>query len=70
MHVRAKNPQRIFVSFSGMDGAGKSTQIQNLRARLTDAGLKVSLVTSKVIREWALPRHPSIAGTRMFAPAQ
>jgi thymidylate kinase len=45
MHVRAKNPQRIFVSFSGMDGAGKSTQIQNLGTRLTDAGLKVSLVT-------------------------
>jgi thymidylate kinase len=37
--------QRKFVSFSGMDGAGKSTQIQNLRARLTDAGLRVSLVT-------------------------
>jgi thymidylate kinase len=28
-----------------MDGAGKSTQIQNLRSRLTDAGLRVSLVT-------------------------
>ena len=39
------NRQRTFVSFSGMDGAGKSTQIQNLRTRLTDAGLRVSLVT-------------------------
>lgn len=28
-----------------MDGAGKSTQIHNLRTRLTDAGLKVSIVT-------------------------
>jgi thymidylate kinase len=28
-----------------MDGAGKSTQIHNLRTRLTDAGLRVSLVT-------------------------
>jgi thymidylate kinase len=45
MHVRTKKPQRIFVSFSGMDGAGKSTQIQNLRTQLADAGLKVSLVT-------------------------
>jgi thymidylate kinase len=45
MHDRTQNPRRVFVSFSGMDGAGKSTQIQNLRTRLTDAGLKVSLVT-------------------------
>jgi thymidylate kinase len=28
-----------------MDGAGKSTQIHNLRTRLADAGLKVSIVT-------------------------
>lgn len=28
-----------------MDGAGKSTQIQNLRTRLIEAGLRVSLVT-------------------------
>lgn len=34
-----------FVSFSGIDGAGKSTQIANLRARLQDAGLRVTLVT-------------------------
>jgi thymidylate kinase len=45
MRARAKNTQPIFVSFSGMDGAGKSTQIQNLRARLMDAGLRVSLIT-------------------------
>jgi thymidylate kinase len=44
MHA-PQNRQRRFVSFSGMDGAGKSTQIQTLRSRLTDAGLKVSLVT-------------------------
>ncbi len=37
-------PKR-FVSFSGMDGAGKSTQIHALRTRLTEAGLKVSVVT-------------------------
>jgi thymidylate kinase len=34
-----------FVSFSGIDGAGKSTQIANLRARLQDAGMKVALIT-------------------------
>ncbi|MGA9718933.1 MAG: thymidylate kinase, partial [Acidobacteriaceae bacterium] len=45
MHARSQTRQRRFVSFSGMDGAGKSTQIHNLRTRLTDAGLKVSIVT-------------------------
>lgn len=45
MQARTKNRQRTFVSFSGMDGAGKSTQIQNLHTRLTDAGLKVSVIT-------------------------
>jgi thymidylate kinase len=34
-----------FVSFSGIDGAGKSTQIARLRARLTDTGMRVVLVT-------------------------
>jgi thymidylate kinase len=33
------------VSFSGIDGAGKSTQIQALRARLNEVGVRVSLVT-------------------------
>jgi thymidylate kinase len=45
MRANYKNRQRIFVSFSGMDGAGKSTQIHSLRTRLTDAGLRVSLIT-------------------------
>jgi thymidylate kinase len=44
MHAISQTRQR-FVSFSGMDGAGKSTQIHNLRTRLADAGLKVSIVT-------------------------
>jgi len=35
----------ILVSFSGMDGSGKSTQIENLCARLISAGLTVSRVT-------------------------
>jgi thymidylate kinase len=34
-----------FVSFSGIDGAGKSTQIEALRARLTEAGVRVLLIT-------------------------
>jgi thymidylate kinase len=33
------------VSFSGIDGAGKSTQILNLRAHLEAAGLRVKIVT-------------------------
>src|SRR5579864_6688700 len=34
-----------FVSFSGIDGAGKSTQIEALRARLSEIGARVLLVT-------------------------
>jgi thymidylate kinase len=45
MQARPENRERRFVSFSGMDGAGKSTQIHNLRTRLTEAGLHVSLIT-------------------------
>ena len=33
------------VSFSGVDGAGKSTQIENLRTRLNEAGFRVLLIT-------------------------
>jgi len=35
----------MLVSFSGIDGAGKSTQIESLQARLNEAGLRVLLVT-------------------------
>lgn len=34
-----------FVSFSGVDGAGKSTQISKLRARLEQQGLRVRVIT-------------------------
>ena len=36
-----------FISFSGVDGAGKSTQIDRLCARLTQAGLRI-----RVFRFW------------------
>ena len=45
MQADRKDKQRTFVSFSGMDGAGKSTQIHRLRTRLMDAGLHGSLIT-------------------------
>lgn len=44
-HAGSGRRPRIFVSFSGIDGAGKSTQIERLRSHLTEAGLRVSLVT-------------------------
>lgn len=34
----------LLISFSGLDGSGKSTQIENLRERLTVAGLNVVLL--------------------------
>lgn len=43
MRTRRKNPVR-FVSFSGMDGAGKSTQIEALRACLEAMGLRVRVI--------------------------
>src|ERR1700757_1786795 len=35
----------ILISFSGMDGAGKSTQIDNLKSVAEQQGLKVSVLT-------------------------
>ena len=37
--------RQLLISFSGLDGAGKSTQIENLRERLAAAGLKIKLLT-------------------------
>ena len=44
MAERAENRRTIFVSFSGVDGAGKSTQIENLVAHLVRDGLRVQVV--------------------------
>jgi thymidylate kinase len=45
MQVKQDSRRRKFASFSGIDGAGKSTQIANLRGRLQSAGMRVKLVT-------------------------
>lgn len=42
---RPHNRHPLLVSFSGIDGAGKSTQISNLEARLVEAGYKVQILT-------------------------
>jgi thymidylate kinase len=53
------------VSFSGIDGAGKSTQIENLSARLRQAGVRVLLVTfwNDVAR---LTRIREVSGHTLF----
>ena len=45
VHNSSGTKQPIRVSFSGMDGAGKSTQIERLHLRLTAAGLRVRILT-------------------------
>ena len=43
-HVVTGNRHARLISFSGIDGAGKSTQIEILRDRLREAGFRVSLL--------------------------
>lgn len=45
METQASHSPAMLISFSGVDGAGKSTQIANLCAKLYEAGLKVRIVT-------------------------
>jgi|ERR1039458_4072374 thymidylate kinase len=45
MRTDPENNRTRFVSFSGIDGAGKSTQIRRFCARMEQAGLRYSLVT-------------------------
>lgn len=59
MKAKTKHPRPVLVSFSGIDGAGKSTQIRNLCAFLDEAGLRVRLLAFwdhgamfSGIREW------------------
>jgi thymidylate kinase len=61
------NPEKfnMFVSFSGMDGAGKSTQIESLRAHMQAAGLRVRIITfwDEVAR---LTRLREVSGHKLF----
>jgi len=45
IHKTSEGWRHRFVSFSGIDGAGKSTQIERLRKRLNEVGVRVLLVT-------------------------
>jgi len=63
-----KNPENCktrFVSFSGMDGAGKSTQIAALRSRVEASGIPVRIITfwDDVAR---LTRFRESAGHKIF----
>ena len=44
MPGHTENKRTLLVSFSGIDGAGKSTQIEALSARLAEDGLRVRLI--------------------------
>jgi len=65
MRANQKNRRCKLVSFSGMDGAGKGTQIEALCARLKDAGQRVLL-----IRFWddvaRLTRLREVSGHTLF----
>jgi len=43
--LKTRTRRALVVSFSGIDGAGKSTQISALQDRMTEAGIRVLLLT-------------------------
>ena len=45
MRASVKNRKPVLISFSGIDGAGKSTQIENLSARFRATDRRVLLIT-------------------------
>lgn len=65
MRRQLEKRRTMTVSFSGMDGAGKSTQIEALSAHLKDAGIRV-----RVIAFWdevaAFTRFRESAGHTLF----
>jgi thymidylate kinase len=65
MHTNRKNRRSKLVSFSGIDGAGKGTQIEALTARLKEAGLRVRLIPfwDEVAR---LKRVREVTGHKVF----
>jgi thymidylate kinase len=62
---RSGNRRPRLVSFSGIDGAGKSTQIESLRRQLNEVGARVLLITfwNDVAR---LTRIREVAGHTLF----
>ncbi len=65
MDARGESRRASLVSFSGIDGAGKGTQIEALRSKAENAGLRVLLITfwDQVAR---LTRIREVAGHTLF----
>ncbi|MGH9607757.1 MAG: thymidylate kinase [Terracidiphilus sp.] len=65
MHLSRKVSHKTVITFSGIDGAGKTTQIRNLCAKLREAGLRLHLVVfwDDVAR---LTRFREAAGHALF----